>query len=113
MKPIRFAPSEWTYSEYARLPDDGDHYEVLERAPGLVVEVLSPSSGTIDLVRKPRRYADFGVPDYWVADPAAKKILRFDFRSGFAEPTSHMDRLEWRPDPAQPGLRLDVAALFR
>ena len=120
MKPIRFAPSEWTYSEYARLPDDGNHYEVLdgevlmtpaagtrhqrvalrlvlqlyhyvaelglgevfydidllfaeghylrpdilfvpnsqregvtdrgmERTPGLVVEVLSPSSGTIDM----------------------------------------------------------------
>lgn len=184
MKPIRFAPTEWTHSEYARLPDDGNHYEVLdgevlktpaagtrhqrialrlvlqlhhyvaeqglveifydidllfaeghylrpdvlfvpnaeregitdrgmERTPGLVVEVLSPSSGTIDMVKKPRRYADFGLPEYWVADPAGTRILRYDFRSGFAEPSEHLERLEWRPDPAEPGLMLDVAGLFR
>jgi Uma2 family endonuclease len=183
MKPYRPAPTEWTYSEYARLPDDGNHYEVLdgevlmtpaagtrhqrialrlllqlhqyvtenrlgeifydidllfaeghylrpdllfvpnaesegitdrgmERTPGLVVEVLSPSSGTIDLVKKPRRYADFGLPEYWVADPEGTRVLRYDFRAGFAEPTEHTDALSWRPDDSVTPLKLEVAPLF-
>src|SRR6185436_2626854 len=105
------------YSDYARLPDDGNRYEVidgevlvtpapstghqhilanllfafrqyLEREPigvvlpdidllfvsgqflrpALVVEILSPTSASIDRVKKPRRYGDFGVPEYWVVD---------------------------------------------
>lgn len=42
----------------------------VERPPALVVEVLSPSSSTIDRVKKPSRYLDFGVSTYWVVDPA-------------------------------------------
>src|SRR6185295_15261927 len=32
MRPMTIpgAPPEWTYSEYARLPDDGNHYEVID-----------------------------------------------------------------------------------
>lgn len=29
-RPPEAAPAEWTYSEYARLPDDGNRYEVLD-----------------------------------------------------------------------------------
>ena len=38
--PIDLTPDDWTYSEYACLPDDGTRYEVLDgevlvtRAPG-------------------------------------------------------------------------------
>ncbi|MGQ0813080.1 MAG: Uma2 family endonuclease [Gemmatimonadota bacterium] len=113
------ASTQWTYAEYARLPDDGNRYEVLdgellrsyvqeydlgdmlwdldllfvsgqflrpdmqfvptsqehlltergnEGRPGLIVEVLSPGSVRNDKVTKPARYADFGVPEYWVLD---------------------------------------------
>src|SRR5512134_1421567 len=142
------AAPEWTYSEYARLPDDGNRYEVIdgevcvtpspgpahqrvaarlfmilhryveenglgemlwdldllfvtgqflrpdmlfvprdaaagvtdrgmEDTPGLVVEVLSPHSKRIDRIRKPPRYRDFGVPEYWVVDPAGRALERY------------------------------------
>src|SRR5690606_3715088 len=48
---------------------DGTTVRGVEKAPGLVVEVLSPTSSSIDLVKKPRRYGEFGVPEYWVVDP--------------------------------------------
>ena len=42
----------------------------LERAPLLVVEVLSPSTRRIDLGTKLLAYQDAGVPAYWLVDPA-------------------------------------------
>lgn len=49
----------------------------------LVVEV-SASSLRHDLGRKLRLYARSGVPEYWVADVAARRILRFHSPEGEA-----------------------------
>ena len=46
----------------------------LQGAPTLVVEVLSPSSSTVDPNRKLKTYARFGVPEYWIVDPATLTI---------------------------------------
>lgn len=173
----------WTYSEYARLPDDGNRYEVIEgevlvtpapgtrhqhfaanlfmavrqyvekhalgtvlwdvdllfvegqflrpdflfvpasgragitnrgveTVPALVVEVLSPSSRSIDLVRKPRRYRESGVPEYWVADPADQIIWRFAFGAGKTEGERIEGTLVWRPNPTIGPLQIDLAAAF-
>ena len=48
----------------------------VEVAPGLVVEVMSPSSRGIDQVKKPERYRDFGVPEYWVVDAEERVIWK-------------------------------------
>lgn len=45
----------------------------VEETPGLVVEVLSPHSKRIDRLKKPPRYRDFGVPEYWVATCTAAR----------------------------------------
>lgn len=46
----------------------------IRHAPDLCVEVLSPSTATTDRGRKMQAYARFGVPEYWIADPAARAI---------------------------------------
>ena len=175
-------PYEWTYAEYARFPDDGNRYEVIdgevlvtpapstrhqhiagnlyirlrehverhdlgfvlfdvdllfqtgqflrpdlvyvpksgraglsdrgvEVAPGLIVEVLSPSSGSIDKVKKPARYGDFGVPEYWVADPDEAVVWVYDFRRG-GEAVREDERVVWRPEPAAPALEIELADIF-
>jgi Uma2 family endonuclease len=175
-------PYTWTYSEYARFPDDGNRYEVIdgevlvtpapsphhqhvlftlgmvlrhyveqhglgvvlldvdllfatgqflrpdlvfvpadrrngisdrgvEVAPGLVVEVQSPTSSSIDRVKKPRRYGDFGVPEYWVLDPLERAVWIWRFAAGAREPERVQGTFEWRP-AAEP-LLLDTAVLFR
>lgn len=181
MTETRDAPWGWTYAEYARLPDDGNHYEVIDGevcvnpAPGLrhqrvaarlyrilvqyveehalgevfwdvdllfqtgqylrpdmvfvptdaldgltdrgvecpprlVVEVLSPHSANIDRVKKPPRYRDFGVPEYWVVDPVAGMVEVH--RPELAEPDLCRERVRWWPDPESPALEIEVAKLF-
>ncbi|MDT8369675.1 MAG: Uma2 family endonuclease [Longimicrobiales bacterium] len=174
----------WTYDEYARLPDDGNRYEVIdgevlvtpspspthqhiltnllialriyvereelgvvlpdvdllfqeghflrpdllfvpdagrggitsrgvETTPGLVVEILSPSSGSIDRVKKPRRYRDFGVPEYWVLDPEERAAWVWRFAEGRTEAERVEERVVWRPEGASDTLELSIEELFR
>ena len=174
----------WTYAEYARLPDDGDRYEVIdgevlvtpapgthhqhvaanlffevrryvqqhglgtvlwdvdllfaqgqflrpdflyvpasgragitdrgvEVMPALVVEVLSPSSRSIDLLKKPRRYRAFGVPEYWVADPGERIVHRFAFGQGATDAERVQGNLRWQPELALPALEIPLEHVFR
>src|SRR5438132_866313 len=43
-------------------------------APDLVVEVSSPSTRRLELVRKLELYARFGVPEYWFVDLDAERV---------------------------------------
>ena len=177
-------PYAWTYDEYARLPDDGNRYEVIdgevlvtpaastdhqrillrlskalddfverqrfgvvlpdvdvlfatghflrpdlvvvprsaragvtsrgiEAAPALMVEITSPSSRAIDRVKKPRRYGDFGVPEYWVVDPEERCVWVWRFAAGAAEPERVAGRLVWQPTGASEAFELDTDALLR
>ena len=180
--PIEATPGEWTYSEYARLPDDGNRYEVIdgevqvtpaptphhqkviarllvqlleyvegrglgwvlqdvdllfvsgqflrpdlvvvpkeardgitdrgvEVAPALVVEVLSPSSRTIDRVKKPRRYLEFGVPAYWVVDPFEGLVWQWDASTGPDAPRQESGAVQWAFVAGIPPFETEVGAL--
>jgi len=175
---------DWTYSDYARLPDDGNHYEVLdgellvtpspspwhhrvsfrvstaldsyvtrydlgvvipdvdllfrtgqflrpdllvvpessragitnrgiELAPSLVVEIFSPTSGAIDRVKKPARYGDFGIPEYWVLDPEERCAWVWRFAAGATAPEQAKGRLMWHAAGAPEPLVLDLEVLLR
>ncbi|MBV9646690.1 MAG: Uma2 family endonuclease [Candidatus Eremiobacteraeota bacterium] len=51
-------------------------------APTLIVEVLSPSSSDVDPERKLETYAHYGVPEYWIVDPATRNITVYAEPSG-------------------------------
>lgn len=48
--------------------------QVVEGAPDAVFEVLSPSTRQRDLLAKRHVYARHGVAEYWVLDPAARRV---------------------------------------
>ena len=85
----------------------------IEEAPGLVVEVLSPTSRSIDQVKKPRRYGDFGIPEYWVVDPKGHVVWVWRFASGESTPERLTERVEWRPAGAEEPLVIELEELFR
>src|SRR5690554_1007440 len=45
--------------------------------PDLVVEVISPSTSYIDRYSKKDKYGQFGVKEYWIADPANQTLEIF------------------------------------
>jgi Uma2 family endonuclease len=48
----------------------------------LVVEVISPSSKSFDRGDKLKRYADAGVPLYWLVDPLTERVTFSEFALG-------------------------------
>lgn len=49
----------------------------VEGAPDLVAEIVSPHSRKRDKVDKTRTYAKYGVPEYWIIDPAAQTLEQY------------------------------------
>ncbi len=83
---------------------------VVEGAPDLAVEIISPSSRTIDPGRKFDLYQRAGVPEYWLVDPLRRTVRIFtlvDKRYVEVEPAN--ERLA---SIVIPGLVVDPAALF-
>ena len=45
--------------------------------PDLVIEVLSPSTRSIDLGEKMDEYARAGIPEYWIVEPDAQNVSAY------------------------------------
>jgi len=53
--------------------------DLVNGAPDLVVEVLSPSNREYDLGLKLKKYREAGVREYWIVDPESRKTVRIRF----------------------------------
>lgn len=71
VSPIDFVPQPQSalQPDVVVVDDDEASRARLTRPPLLVVEVISPSSRSLDLGAKRYAYAQAGVPHYWVVDP--------------------------------------------
>lgn len=56
--------------------------------PTLVVEVLSPSTASVDFIKKMEIYMKFGVKEYWIISPQNKTIQIFSLNKDreYSEP---------------------------
>jgi Uma2 family endonuclease len=43
-------------------------------APDMIIEILSPSTASVDRVKKFRLYQQAGVREYWIVDPETKSV---------------------------------------
>lgn len=84
----------------------------VEGAPALCVEVLSPSSGRHDRIRKLNLYARMGVPEYWIVStmPPILEVLVLDGDT-YRVAAVHSDVGRF-VSPTVPDLDLDLAELF-
>ena len=48
-------------------------------APDWIIEVVSPSSRTLDYLIKANKYHDAGVKEYWIVDPRDKQVTVYNF----------------------------------
>jgi len=78
----------------------------------LVVEIISPSSGRYDRVKKLRWYAQLGVPEYWLVDPVARTLERLVLRGETYEiATSLEDADTFRPESFD-GLEIPLVKIW-
>lgn len=81
--------------------------------PSLVVEVISPSSIYHDRVTKKQLYERFGVPEYWLIDPADAYIEIYSLQNARYELLSAASLIEGElTSGVLSGFFLDLPALF-
>ena len=81
-----------------------------EGAPDLVVEVISPSSKSMDERRKFTAYTQYGVREYWLVDPEAMTFRLFLNVDGRFEEQSLHGRIA--KSVVLPGRDIDLDDLF-
>jgi len=81
-------------------------------SPDLLIEIASPSTTGYDRRTKQDTYARSGVPEFWIADPAARTIeLLVLERSGYRS-LGVFQNQALLPSLVLPGLPVHVAQLF-
>jgi Uma2 family endonuclease len=85
------SPIDIVFSDYDVLQPDVVYFgparahlvdldRAIRHAPDLCVEILSPSTEATDRGRKMQMFARYGVPEYWIVDPAQEvlEVLRLE-----------------------------------
>jgi len=86
--------------------------QVIDGAPDLVMEVLSPSTAHHDLTTKKRLYEMHGVHEYWVVDPKSRTVeIHTRTDAGF---TQHQRRVDsgTATSALVEGLAVELDSLF-
>jgi Uma2 family endonuclease len=84
----------------------------VEGAPDLCVEALSPSTKNRDRGIKMRRYAESGVPHYWILDPATHRLEAYHLAANGYELIGIFSVGDvFRPE-LFPGLEIPIAKLW-
>lgn len=65
-----------------------DHNKISNRgcegAPDFIIEIVSPSSRKMDYSTKNALYADAGVREYWIVDPARERTTIYRYEEDVA-----------------------------
>jgi Uma2 family endonuclease len=81
-------------------------------APDLVIEVISGSTGRLDLGPKKTVYAQRGVVEYWVVLPLTSEVEVYRFAESADAPVERLKTGETLTTPLLPGFELPVAEIF-
>jgi Uma2 family endonuclease len=84
----------------------------IEGPPDLVVEIASPGTRTHDRTRKLGVYADAGVPEYWLAEPADQTIELIVLEDGTYRSLGVFTGAATLPSRVLPGLPVRVEQFF-
>ena len=82
--------------------------------PTLIVEILSPSNQSHDLVTKLNLYQKFGVPEYWIVNPKFDSIHIYTLdKNGMYEETGIYKGKEIAESSIFKGLNINLANIFQ
>jgi Uma2 family endonuclease len=84
----------------------------IEGSPTLAVEIISPSTTTIDRRRKLQLYARYAVPFYWIVDPPARTIQAYHLAQGQYREAGTLSQSTAGSLPPFPDMILDLRAIW-
>jgi Uma2 family endonuclease len=87
-------------------------WEATRAAPDLAVEVLSRSTEMRDRGRKMQLLARFGVPEYWIVDPAKTLLEIYALRGSVYELAGTYGANQEVSSPTLPGLTFNSSRVF-
>ncbi|MCC8103563.1 MAG: Uma2 family endonuclease [Clostridiales bacterium] len=70
-----FEPDITVVCDSSKLDEKGCH-----GAPDWIIEIVSPSSRSMDYIVKMFRYSAAGVREYWIVDPEKDSVTVYDFK---------------------------------
>lgn len=85
---------------------------MVEGAPDLILEVLSPSTAYYDLKHKKNIYEKSSVKEYWVVDPIAKTLEIFQNRNNKFQLSSELKETGIAKSVLLENLEIDLASVF-
>ena len=84
--------------------------ENIQGAPDLLIEILSPSSKKRDRELKYKRYAYYGVKEYWIVDPENQLVEIYDLTAN--ELLKVVPKNQKLSTPIFMGLNLELKTIF-
>ncbi|MDR1559763.1 MAG: Uma2 family endonuclease [Clostridiales bacterium] len=82
-------------------------------APDMIVEIISPSTASLDWFKKTRLYQKAGVGEYWIVDPEIKAVFVNILEDGQYQPREYtVSDSASLPVRALPGFRVQLDELF-
>ena len=70
-----FQPDIYVICDYTMIGKDG----YTKGAPPFVIEILSPSTRSKDMLLKAYKYHTAGVQEYWIVDPENRQVIVYDY----------------------------------
>lgn len=98
---------------FVRAEDDERIEEPFIRgAPDVVVEVSSPSTRRLELIRKRELYESFAVPEYWYIDREAEEVYVDRLVKGEYSESKTYRRGDTLESPMIPGFKIEIDYLL-
>jgi Uma2 family endonuclease len=113
---VRFDPRNTVQPDIVFLSRERRHlmrkgnFKLIEGAPDLLIEVLSPSNRGYDFIKKAALYATFGVREYWIVDTDEETIQVQVLRDGLFVPLVSEDGIV--RSEVLPGFEVNPKGLF-
>jgi Uma2 family endonuclease len=85
----------------------------IRHAPDLCVEILSPATEATDRGRKMQMFARYGVPEYWIVDPAQEVLEVLRLEAGSYVLVQRAAKDDEVQSAVIPGTALRVGRIFR
>ena len=109
---VRLSPHDVVVPDLVFVSNERRHIvgpNVIDGAPDLIVEVLSPSTRARDRREKAELYARAGVREYWLVDARARAVTVRDLETGEESTVRQTGVVR---SVVLPGFEVDVAELF-